>query len=211
VTTIAFSFSCSRSAQLNAKAVLHCFIKNLAVRYENSVCRKLDDEPDRQRRRLNNSEASATDDVCPRTGKLVDWPAHSKSKCSLETVSCTVSGCEFRCTRKDMGHHTTDSALDHLDLLVTTKTNILRTEFNNKILLLKAEHDSQVRELKSEHQNEIIHSRLSSFCRTWMERKPDALFDFVVYRENSGSTTRLLCGIPGPKRTRGREGFFQFS
>jgi hypothetical protein len=125
-----------------------------------------------------------------------------------------------------MGHHTTDSALDHLDLLVTTKTNILRTEFDNKILLLKAEHDaqfdnkiqtlkaehdSQVRELKSEHQNEIIHSRLSSFCRTWMERKPDALFDFVVYRENSGSTTRLLCGIPGPKRTRGREGFFQFS
>jgi ubiquitin-protein ligase len=107
-----------------------------------------------------------------------------------------------------MGQHTADSTLDHLDLLVTTKTNMLRNEFDNKIETLKAEHDGQVRALKSEHQNEIIHSRLSSFCRKWMERKPDALFDFVVYRENSGLTTRLLCGIPGPKRTPWEGGLF---
>jgi ubiquitin-protein ligase len=41
-----------------------------------------------------------------------------------------------------------------------------------------------------------------------MERKSDALFDFVVYRKKSGSTTRLLCGIPGPKRTPWEGGLF---
>jgi ubiquitin-protein ligase len=51
-------------------------------------------------------------------------------------------------------------------------------------------------------------ARLSSFRRKWMERKSDALFDFVVYRKKSGSTTRLLCGIPGPKRTPWEGGLF---
>jgi ubiquitin-protein ligase len=53
-----------------------------------------------------------------------------------------------------------------------------------------------------------VHAQLSSFCRKWIERKPDALFDFVVYRKQIGLTTQLLCGVPGPKRTAWEGGLF---
>jgi hypothetical protein len=81
--------------------VLKGLIENLTVRCKNSVSRDPDNEPDRQRRRLNPGEASSSDDSCIWIGKLVDWPAHSKTECTLETVSCTVAGCDYRCARKD--------------------------------------------------------------------------------------------------------------
>jgi hypothetical protein len=76
--------------QLVPNRVLKKLIEDLTVRCKNGACRELDDEPDRQRRRLNNNEASATDDVCPWTGKLADWPAHSESECSFKTVVYTA-------------------------------------------------------------------------------------------------------------------------
>ena len=62
----------------------------------------------------------------------------------------------------------------------------------------------------------FVHRRLMDFCRSWMRQKPDALYDFVVYRPKidqsmSSSNTninRLLCGIPGPKRTGWDGGLF---
>jgi ubiquitin-protein ligase len=92
--------------------------------------------------------------------------------------------------------------------MVTAATEKLRSEFDTKNLALKAEHDSQVQTLKSESKNELVHAQLSSFCRKWMERKPDALFDFVIYRKKTGLTTQLLCGVPGPKRTAWEGGLF---
>jgi ubiquitin-protein ligase len=101
--------------------------------------------------------------------------------------------------------------------MVTTETQTLRNEFDNKIEALNKEHDSQLGQLVGRVQmlekerdglQETPHVQLSFFCRKWMERKPDALFDFVVYRKKSGLTTRLLCGIPGPKRTHWEGGLF---
>jgi ubiquitin-protein ligase len=188
--------------------VLKGLIENLTVRCKNSLCRDPDDEPDHQRRRLNPGEASATDDACTWTGKLVDWPAHSKSRCALETVSCTVAGCDFRCARKDLGQHAIDNTMKHLQLMVSAETEKLRSEFDTKILALQAEHDSHVQTLKAEPQIGFVHAQLSSFCRKWMERKPDALNDFVVYRKKTGLTTQLLCGVPGPNRTAWEGGLF---
>jgi ubiquitin-conjugating enzyme E2 I len=192
--------------------VLKGLIENLTVRCKSSACGDPDpdpdNEPDRQRRRLNPGEASATDDACTWTGKLADWPAHSKSECTLETVSCTVAGCDFRCARKDLGQHTINNTMDHLKLMVSAETEKLRSEFDTKILALQAAHHSQVQTLKAESKNGLVHAQLSSFCRKWMERKPDALFDFVVYRKKIGLTTELLCGVPGPKRTAWEGGLF---
>jgi hypothetical protein len=170
--------------------VLKGLIENLTVRCNNNLCRDPDNEPDRQRRRLNPGEVTATHDACTRIGKLVDWPAHSKSECTLETVSCTVVGCDFRCERKGSSQHTTDNAMEHLRLMVSVETEKLRSDFAAKILAFRAEHDSQVQaehdsQVQAEHDSQVqikfVHAQLSSFCRKWMERKPDALFDFVVY------------------------------
>jgi ubiquitin-conjugating enzyme E2 I len=188
--------------------VLKGLIENLTVRCKNSACRDPDNEPDRQRRRLNPGETPATDDSCTWTGKLVDWPAHSKSECALEPVSCTVAGCDFRCARKELGQHAIDNTMRHLQLMVSAETEKLRSDIVTKIIALQAEHDSQVLTLKAEPQIGFVHAQLSSFCRKWMERKPDALFDFVVYRKKIGLTTQLLCGVPGPKRTRWEGGLF---
>jgi hypothetical protein len=130
--------------------VLKGLIENLTVRCKNSLCRDPDNEPDCQRRRLNSGEASTTDDACTWTGKLVDWPAHSKSKCTLTRVSCTIVGCDFRCARKDLGQHTIDNTIEHLQLMVSAETEKLRSEFDIKILRLQAKHDSQDQTLKAE-------------------------------------------------------------
>jgi ubiquitin-protein ligase len=188
--------------------VLKGLIENLTVRCKNSACIDPDHEPDRQRRRLNPGETSASDSERTWTGRLLDWPAHSKSECTLETVNCTVAGCDFRCARKDLCQHTIDNTMQHMQLMVSVETKKLRSEFDTKILALQAEHDSQVQTLKAESKNELVHAQLSSFCRKWMERKPDALFDFVVYRKKVGLTTQLLCGVPGPKRTMWEGGLF---
>jgi hypothetical protein len=124
--------------------VLKGLIENLTVRCKNSVSRDPDNEPDHQRRRLNSSEASASDDSCTWIGKLVDWSAHSKSECTLETVSCTVAGCDYRCTRKDLGQHTSDNTMRHVQLMVSAETEKLRSEFDTRILALEAENDSRV-------------------------------------------------------------------
>jgi ubiquitin-protein ligase len=188
--------------------VLKGLIENLTVRCKNSLCRDPDNEPDCQRRKLNSGEASATDNACIWTGKLEDWPAHSKSECALETVSCTVAGCDFRYARKDLGQHTIDNTMEHLQLMMAAETEKLHSEFDIKILALQAKHDSQIQSLKAERQTASAHAQLSSFCRKWMERKPDALFDFVVYRKQIGFLTQLLCGVPGTKETAWEGGLF---
>jgi hypothetical protein len=151
--------------------VLKGLIENLTVRCKNSLCRDPDNEPDCQRRRLNSGEASTTDDACTWTGKLVDWPAHSKSKCTLTRVSCAIVGCDFRCARKDLGQHTIDYTMEHLQLMVSAETEKLRSEFDIKILALKEEHDVRVQTTTAEAHIEFEHHvQLSSFCRKWMER-----------------------------------------
>jgi ubiquitin-conjugating enzyme E2 I len=189
--------------------VLKGLIENLTVRCKNNAGIDPDNEPDLQRRRLNPGEASAANDGCTWTGKLADWSAHSKSECPLGIVRCTVIGCDFRCARKDLGQHTIDNTMKHLQLMVSAETEKLRSEFDIKIRSLKAEHDSRVQTPTAEANIEFVHHvQLSSFCRKWMERKPDALFDFVVYRKKTGLTTQLLCGVPGPKRTAWEGGLF---
>jgi ubiquitin-protein ligase len=188
--------------------VLKGLIENLTVRCKNNAGIDPDNEPDLQRRRLNPGEASAANDDCTWTGKLADWSAHSKSECPLGIVRCTVIGCDFRCARKDLGQHTIDNTIKHLQLMVSAETENLRSEFDMKILALKAEQNSLVQTLKAESKEELVHAQLSSFCRKWMERKPDALFDFVAYRKKTGLTTQLLCGVPGPKRTAWEGGLF---
>jgi len=78
--------------------------------------------------------------------------------------------------------------------------------FEEKFKKQAKQHEKEMEKLK----NESVYEYVSSFCRRWMQRKPDPLFDFVVYRdshlddtreENQHIMQRLLVGIPGPKRT----------
>lgn len=48
----------------------------------------------------------------------------------------------------------------------------------------------------------FVNRHIIEFCSSWMKVKPDALFDFVVYRPKSNEQiNKIMCGIPGPKRT----------
>jgi len=49
-----------------------------------------------------------------------------------------------------------------------------------------------------------------SFCREWVKAKPDPLYDFVVYRDQTRSydLTKLLVGVPGPRNTPWEGGLF---
>jgi len=70
------------------------------------------------------------------------------------------------------------------------------------------QHKKSLESLIEEERKKTIHLYLLDFCRQWMKRKPDPLFHFKVYRPSNPPYTRLLCGIPGPKRTPWEGGWF---
>jgi ubiquitin-conjugating enzyme E2 I len=96
-----------------------------------------------------------------------------------------------------MEKHKLEAMTMHLNLMVDTKVSTLKGEFDVKLSAMQKELDDK-----------MLNMYLSNFCRQWMIRKPDALFDFVVYRPIYTPITTLLFGIPGPKRTLWEEGLF---
>ncbi|KAL3788691.1 hypothetical protein HJC23_001890 [Cyclotella cryptica] len=73
---------------------------------------------------------------------------------------------------------------------------------------LEAEESTQLRASHNLHKQAIqamfVHQHILDFCRSWVKHKPDALFDFVIYRpklHKFPEIKKIMCGIPGPKRT----------
>ncbi|KAL7488533.1 hypothetical protein ACHAW6_014119 [Cyclotella cf. meneghiniana] len=85
---------------------------------------------------------------------------------------------------------------------------LVDTEFAKLRSILETEESTQLRLSHDLHKESIramfVHQQLIDFCRSWVKDKPDALFDFVIYRPKLNlfpEINKLMCGIPGPKRT----------
>mmetsp|Transcript_42791 Transcript_42791/g.103502 ORF Transcript_42791/g.103502 Transcript_42791/m.103502 type:complete len:440 (+) Transcript_42791:164-1483(+) len=168
-------------------------------------------EPDRQRRRTDEEGRSVasiggnTDDAaCSWVGVLADWKAHHNKDCPCTIIKCDIPGCGFTCMRKHMLSHMSSEIAKHTDLIVAQKLSGLEEKFEAKVDGLRERFRAELDYKEKAAANHY----LSNFCRQWQASKPDALFDFEVYQSKDLSMTRLLVGIPGPKRTPWEGGLF---
>ena len=181
-------------------------------------------EPPRQRRRTETGESVVAEEPvlgCSWVGKVYEWPGHISKDWPLETILCDVQGCDFQCHRNSIMSHMVSKIVEHTNLLVDVRTKELEKAFDEKLAKVtevvkdqQEKLDNQQKKLVDQ-QEQIIHLYLSNFCRQWLaHEKPDALFDFVVYRphrhhlSSDRPITELLFGIPGPKRTPWEGGIF---
>ena len=75
-----------------------------------------------------------------------------------------------------------------------------------KILVQKQLNKIQCSSTQVEEMNRamFVNQHIVGFCCSWVRCKPDALYNFVVYRPKvvqNCQMNRIMCGIPGPKRT----------
>lgn len=122
------------------------------------------------------------------------------------------------------GYDATDS--DNTEKKGTSGLDLTKDENgNNTAFLMAAAQILMKKEMSKIQQKDghrtqdlqgiFVHRYLIDFCRSWMRRKPDALYDFVIYRpkicqlrSSNQTINTLLCGIPGPKRTGWEGGLF---
>jgi ubiquitin-protein ligase len=195
------------------------------------------EEPASQRRKLNennNTNTTCTEEsgsssdctrtsCCTWTGTLGDWKDKHKDECPHEKVKCVIPGCEFECLRRDMDTHLADGGgrLAHMRLMVQEETEKAKVSIQKELevvfqaerLTLIQTYESKIASLQQNMEGPSINLYLLQFCRQWLQQKPDALYDFVVYREPRGHRTtgymsRLLVGIPGPLNTPWEGGLF---
>lgn len=110
-------------------------------------------------------------------------------------------------------------------------------ELGKKLMALEKKFEERMKKVQEKHNvtaKELVHfesnkggRHVLSFCREWMVRKPDPLFNFVVYREpmtyetatnestnelsnqrKAKDLTLLLVGVPGPDHTPWEGGLF---
>ena len=172
------------------------------------------EEGRRVRRRPNDDQDTnaSTNAKCDWTGRLDEWQHHTDHECCLQLIPCDVSGCGAQCRREEMADHQRSAAC--VEARIASRVSAAVAVMDEKYQELEKKHKDLV---KKYHERVALGGNsgfVMKFCRDWMVRKPDPLFDFVVYREamqyddtksyrNSlnNDVTKLLVGIPGPKRT----------
>lgn len=184
------------------------------------------EEGRRVRRRPNDDEDTnaIANAKCNWTGRLDEWKHHADHQCCLQLISCDVSGCGAECRRDEMADHQRSAAC--VDARIAAQVSAAVAAMDKKYQELQKKHaavmDKKYSELQKKHTEleKKYHEKVAlggnsgfviKFCSDWMIRKPDPLFGFVVYREAmpiddtrsylNKDITKLLVGIPGPKRT----------
>ena len=146
----------------------------------------------RVRSRLNNDAVQ-----CNWTGRIDEWKRHTNEECCLHMISCDIPGCGAMCRRCDMSdHRRSDACIEaRIEARVSAAVAAVEEKFAKEIADLK-------QKIGNSGSNR---GRVLSFCRQWMIRKPDPLYDFVIYRNHvphgCDDLSSLLVGVPGPLRT----------
>ena len=162
-----------------------------------------DDDGNKKRKRDDDDDDDDDDDIdnhCNWKGPLQDLKNHKKH-CSYRQVCCPVDGCTWLCLQKDVDSHLTSSigTREHMRLL-DKKMKKLEQSMNTKIEQIQAKCDKEIEALSMG----TFHWKYINDCRSWIEYKPDALYDFTIYQITSRAAghgqmiTALLCYIPGP-------------
>ena len=161
-----------------------------------------EDDGGRKRRRVDNDNdgvqsALVQSDWCTWTGPLKDMGEHEKV-CEYKTIKCSFDGCEHECKRKDMNSHLSGTGMPmHMNLMRQSIEGKYAT-CEKKIKDVEERCNKKITAL----QMEMLNGKYVNDRRSWVEYKPDALFDFKVYPfRKSGYDNKiagLLCEIPGP-------------
>ena len=185
----------------------------------------------RKRRRRTRIARDNHRHHCGWKGKVSDWLDHAKTECRFFEIPCEVPGCFHVCQRKDMPKHMAENVTTHTELVVrsicpsggvthlSAELENQRAEFESRFNQQQAEFEARLDQqheefeerldaVKVESRMDLVNYHLTSFCRQWSQRRPDALYDFAIYRPNTPKFTRLCCYIPGPKRTPWQGGMF---
>jgi ubiquitin-protein ligase len=89
----------------------------------------------------------------------------------------------------------------HVTILTQARSKVLE----ERVTCLEEKVTNQEKELRETREN-ATKLYVNNFCRRWIEHKPDALQEFVVYRDRNSKN--LLCGVPGPGNTSWEGGLF---
>ncbi|KAL3904643.1 MAG: hypothetical protein SGILL_009987, partial [Bacillariaceae sp.] len=151
------------------------------------------DGTDDSGRRVRSRTTEGAEHKCEWTGRLDELQRHSEHHCQLATIQCDKQGCSTRVFRRELESHQNSAAC-----ITAVLRHEMKLEMNQALQRQAEKFEREMEKTKFE----AIQLYLSTFCRKWLERKPDPLFDFVVYRDGNDQTLkRLLVGVPGPKRT----------
>mmetsp|Transcript_1855 Transcript_1855/g.3676 ORF Transcript_1855/g.3676 Transcript_1855/m.3676 type:complete len:558 (+) Transcript_1855:48-1721(+) len=170
------------------------------------------------------AEAETETEKCDWTGRLDEWTRHAQHDCGLTNVHCDIAGCDTVCLRRHLANHqrTSSSCFNaRIDGRVSAAVTELETKFANKLNDIERHHAEEMDSLRAKVDRGRNGGHLVQFYREWLIRKPDPVFDFVVYRQEDGdggvpgfddrfsvmrgetgpTTAALLVGIPGPDWT----------
>ena len=195
--------SCRRDLEptmCTSNGTMERLILKFQVRCANKQLEEASTEPSRQRRQLDDGNAADDDndkfDCCQWTGKLENWKKH-ESECAFRELNCTVQGCHWVGTSRDLKLHMAGETFKHMELILNSKTKEIEKRLEAKFQ--KKYEDQKVA---------LVEFYINSFCRQWMQHKPVALFDVCVYRSFDGTGNKLLFGIPGPVNSHWEGGLF---
>ena len=155
-------------------------------------------------------------DCCAWKGLLKDLHEHEKV-CGYKKITCPVEGCAHQCRRNDLdGHLSGMGMIVHMNLMKQSivngceeKMKVMESEALHRERLIKSNCNEQIKKVEARCNEKVkalkwslIQTRYINDCRSWVEYKPDALFDVSIWQIKTGPCPRkivgLLCEIPGP-------------
>ena len=93
---------------------------------------------------------------CNWTGQLKELESHENT-CAFRVVTCDVDGCNHTCKRKDMGEHTSNTAvmIRHLELKHDRKLKDMKEDYDLKLKEVGEDYERKLVQQKSLMQNKL--------------------------------------------------------
>mmetsp|Transcript_29640 Transcript_29640/g.45314 ORF Transcript_29640/g.45314 Transcript_29640/m.45314 type:complete len:471 (+) Transcript_29640:115-1527(+) len=172
----------------------------------------------RRRIALGDGKNDGTNGTIISSGLGCDWKGQVKDlqkhlgECDWQTITCNVEGCGFECKRKDMETHLTSGIgiQMHMDLMKKE----IEADYAKKLETIEenlvSDYVEKIQKTEYLMKLQRDHFKFLYDCRSWIDFKPDALFDFKIHQirkkelgieRGESYITGLLCGIPGPTGT----------
>jgi ubiquitin-conjugating enzyme E2 I len=202
--------------KISGKSFIDNFpLKRIILELPVKCCFKDEDGQRNRRRRLNNGEGHSVIS-CEWSGTLQDWIEQHRDECLDRPVECSVEGCTWTGLRLDLEKHMSCDIVRHVNLLTGAKSKVLEARVEAleleatlayaRVNALEDKLSKKEKELQASTRENTTKLYVDNFCRKWIEHKPDALKDFVVYRDQNSEN--LLCFVPGPDNTSWEGGLF---
>ena len=155
---------------IHSVRVIQSAIGNCTIRCKNTCLEE--DEMDEEYFQNNPNMCRE----CDWTGKLSDWPIHASRECSIEIISCPISGCTHKCPRKDMKAHVGSSKCiqsavnsqlqDKLDDYLSEMQHLMKKEVEKQVSKLRKEKGQlEARIQRETNQRRVLEEENEHLCQ----------------------------------------------